>query len=218
MWLHSAKTRELWQYLEKTFHDSPDDKVVLFSQWTTCLDLLALMLEVMGLPFSRFDGRVNSMDERGDIIVNFREHDECRVLLTSLGAGGEGLNLTFANHVILMEPYWNCAVEQQAVDRLHRIGQQRITHVVRLLMPDSIEDWVREIQTKKTKELERLLCGKEIVDTRARPTFRLGGGVVTGTGDHVLTAKARFNEPYAFPVEGAERPVDGLGRFLKQFH
>jgi SNF2 family DNA or RNA helicase len=95
--------------------------------------------------------------------------------LTSLGAGGEGLNLIFANHVILMEPYWNCAAEQQAIDRLHRIGQQKVTHVLRLLTADSIEDWVQLIQAKKTKELERLLCGKDgASDVKVvKPNFRV---------------------------------------------
>jgi SNF2 family DNA or RNA helicase len=123
--------------------------------------MLAMMLECMTVAYARFDGRVNSIDERGDIINVFRDEPSCHVLLTSLGAGGEGLNLIFANHVVLMEPYWNCAAEQQAIDRLHRIGQTKVTHVLRLMSKGSIEDWVQVIQRKKTKELERLLCGKE---------------------------------------------------------
>jgi SNF2 family DNA or RNA helicase len=174
-WRHSGKTLELWNYLRATIEEDEESKVVLFSQWTTCLDMLALMLDCMGVPYARFDGRVNSLDERGDIINQFREEEGCHILLTSLGAGGEGLNLIFANHVILMEPYWNCAAEQQAIDRLHRIGQQKVTHVLRLLTADSIEDWVQLIQAKKTKELERLLCGKDgASDVKVvKPNFRV---------------------------------------------
>jgi hypothetical protein len=174
VWRHSAKTAALWQYLENALTQDPRAKLVLFSQWTTCLDLLATMLDVMGIHFARFDGRVNSIDERGDIITEFKEEPSCAVLLTSLGAGGEGLNLTFANHVILMEPYWNVAAEQQAVDRLHRIGQTQTTHVLRLFTADSIENWVQDIQAKKSKELERLLSGKE-PDTsrRSKQQFRV---------------------------------------------
>lgn len=174
-WRHSGKTLELWKYLNQTLEDDEESKVVLFSQWTTCLDMLALMLDCMGVQYARFDGRVNSIDERGDIINQFREQPECHILLTSLGAGGEGLNLIFANHVILMEPYWNCAAEQQAIDRLHRIGQEKVTHVLRLLTADSIEDWVQLIQAKKTKELERLLCGKDVPDELKviKPHFRV---------------------------------------------
>ncbi len=170
-WRHSAKTELLSNYLEKAL-EQDDHKVVLFSQWTTCLDLLALMLDAMNISWARFDGRVNSIDERGDIIADFRTKPDCRVLLTSLGAGGEGLNLTFASHVILMEPYWNCAAEQQAVDRLHRIGQTRVTNVLRLFTGDSIEDWVKDIQVKKTRELQRLLCGKEQSGEKKKQGFR----------------------------------------------
>jgi SNF2 family DNA or RNA helicase len=173
-WRHSGKTAALWQYLERTLREDPSVKIVLFSQWTTCLDLLALMLDCMVVNYARFDGRVNSIDERGDIINEFRKQADCHILLTSLGAGGEGLNLIFANHVVLMEPYWNCAAEQQAIDRLHRIGQEKVTHVLRLLTADSIEDWVQLIQAKKMKELERLLCGKDGGDEVkvSKPHFR----------------------------------------------
>ena len=173
---HSGKTKALWDYLSGVLHADASAKAVLFSQWTTCLDLLGVMLDVMGFKYARFDGRVNSIDERGDIIAQFKEQPDCRVLLTSLGAGGEGLNLTFANHVILMEPYWNCAAEQQAIDRLHRMGQRRVTNVLRLVAKDSIENWVQTIQVKKTRELERLLRGKDdpvaTGDLRPRQIFR----------------------------------------------
>lgn len=186
-WRHSGKTAVLWNYLMQDVWTTRDakNKVVLFSQWTTCLDMLALMLDCMDVKYARFDGRVNSIDERGDIIQQFREDEECRVLLTSLGAGGEGLNLIFASHVVLMEPYWNCAVEQQAIDRLHRIGQSGVTHVLRLLSADSIEDWVQRIQQKKTKELQRLLCGKDaaLVDVLvARENFRISSPQLVSTG------------------------------------
>lgn len=186
-WRHSGKTAVLWDYLVNDVWTTSEsrNKVVLFSQWTTCLDLLALMLDCMGVKYARFDGRVNSIDERGDIIQQFRGDDECRVLLTSLGAGGEGLNLIFASHVVLMEPYWNCAVEQQAIDRLHRIGQHDVTHVLRLLSADSIEDWVQRIQQKKTKELQRLLCGKDatLVDVLvSKETFRVSSPQAVSTG------------------------------------
>ena len=157
VWRHSSKTRALSNYLKTVFESDATAKVVLFSQWTTCLDLLGAMLNFMGIEFGRFDGRVNSIDDRADIISKFKTVPTCQVLLTSLGAGGEGLNLTFANHVVLMEPYWNIAVEQQAIDRLHRIGQTRTTSVLRLYTKHSIEHWVQDIQIKKNKELKRLL-------------------------------------------------------------
>jgi len=164
-WLHSSKTRALWTYLQDVVHiKTSDTKVVLFSQWTTCLDLLGWMLEHEGVGCARYDGRVNTMEEREQVIAHFRTTPDCQVLLTSLGAGGEGVNLTFASHVIIMEPYWNLATEQQAIDRIHRIGQTGVTHVARLHLEDSVETWVRSIQTRKSNELQRLLYEKIMVN------------------------------------------------------
>lgn len=177
-WVHSAKTRALWVYLRDTARvlTSPT-KIVLFSQWTSCLDLLAHMLNVMGVGFACYDGRVNSTEEREGVIAKFKDDPHCKILLTSLGAGGEGVNMVFASHVVLMEPYWNMAVEQQAIDRLHRIGQKSTTHVARFVVDDTIEEWVRSIQTKKTNELNRVLFGDQQVKVskRSNEVRTLGG-------------------------------------------
>ena len=162
-WMHSAKTRALWTYLKDIAHvKKTKTKVVIFSQWTTCLDLLGWMLDHEDVGHARYDGRVNTTEERERVISYFRETPKCQVLLTSLGAGGEGVNLTFASHVVIMEPYWNLAVEQQAIDRLHRIGQSDVTHVVRLHVRDSVEKWVQSIQVRKSNELQRLLFEKVV--------------------------------------------------------
>jgi len=166
-WRHSSKTQALADYLVHTLRRGGGDagsKVVLFSQWTTCLDLLAGLLSFLEIGYAMFDGRVNSLEEREATLTRFKTDPACEVLLTSLGAGGEGLNLTFANHIILMEPYWNLAAEQQAIDRLFRIGQTRVTHVLRLCVDDSIENWVRTIQINKEIELRRLMFGGASVD------------------------------------------------------
>ena len=156
-WPHSTKTRALWQYLHGNAGlPGSKNKVVIFSQWTSCLDLIATMLDVYGVTHTRYDGRVNTFEEREEAIRTFHQ-PWCNVLLTSLGAGGEGVNLTCANYIVLMEPYWNESVEQQAIDRLHRIGQMRPTHVVRLFVRASIEEWVQSIQSRKANELQRLL-------------------------------------------------------------
>jgi SNF2 family DNA or RNA helicase len=115
------------------------------------------MLSKFGVGFECYDGRVNSTEDREGVISKFKQDPNCKILLTSLGAGGEGVNLTFATHVILMEPYWNMAAEQQAIDRLHRIGQKSTTHVARFVVEDTVEEWVQSIQTKKTNELNRVL-------------------------------------------------------------
>jgi len=187
-WLHSAKTAALWEYLDTVACvRTSTAKVVIFSQWTTCLDLLAWMLNAYNVGHARYDGRVNTIEERESVITHFRTTSTCNVLLTSLGAGGEGVNLTFASHVVIMEPYWNLAVEQQAIDRLHRIGQQNVTHVARLHVKRSVEEWVMSIQTRKTNELNRLLFDenseppKQTMSKRQRlrPQFEVDSGLTS---------------------------------------
>lgn len=215
-WIHSSKTRALWQYVRRY----PNDKMVLFSQWTTCLDLLAIMFSTKGVLYTRYDGRVNSLDERTEIIKHFRESDSCRILLTSLGAGGEGLNLTCATHVILMEPYWNCAVEQQAIDRVHRIGQLFPVHVLRLIMQsrssdsNSVEQWVLDIQQYKTRELQRLLWGEEPVGP-AKYIARNGNAQMR-TGDSQPSVKMKFNESHVDSLYMQESNAGNLVRFLRR--
>lgn len=157
VWRHSSKTEALATYLTNTLHGDPTSKIVLFSQWTTCLDMLGHLLDFLKTGFARYDGRVNNVDDRADVLHEFEQNPGCNVLLTSLGAGGEGLNLTFATHIVLFEPYWNSAAEQQAIDRLHRIGQTKTTHVARFHVENSIEKWVIGIQQTKMVESMRLL-------------------------------------------------------------
>ena len=215
-WIHSSKTIALANYVCKY----PNDKMVLFSQWTTCLDLLAIMFEQMKVPYTRYDGRVNSLDERTEIIQHFRDSSTCRILLTSLGAGGEGLNLTCATHVILMEPYWNCAVEQQAIDRVHRIGQLFPVHVLRLIMQsrvldyNSVEQWVLDIQQYKTRELHRLLLGEE--SSSPAKYIARNGNVQVRNGDLQLSSKMKFNELRLDSMYTQKSSTGNLVRFLRQ--
>ena len=215
-WIHSSKTKALANYVRQY----PGDKMVLFSQWTTCLDLLLIMFRRMGVSCTRYDGRVNSLDERTEIIQHFKDSPTCRILLTSLGAGGEGLNLTCATHVILMEPYWNCAVEQQAIDRVHRIGQTLPVHVLRLIMQsrkpgyNSIEQWVLDIQRYKTRELHRLLWGEE--STSPVKYITRNGNVQMRNNDSQVSSKMKFNEPRTNSVYTQKSSTGNLVRFLRQ--
>ena len=208
-WLHSSKTRQLWDYVET----HRGDKMVVFSQWTTCLDLLALMFKEMGVTCIRFDGRINSLEERTEIIQHFRDDTECKILLTSLGAGGEGLNLTCATHVVLMEPYWNCAAEQQAVDRVHRIGQAEPVHVLRLIMEPSVEQWVLDIQKFKNQELDRLLWGLE--PTEIPKYVSRNGNALLRPADAMMSVKLKFNEPVNETIYAEKSTGGNLVRFLR---
>ncbi|OMH85145.1 putative SWI/SNF-related matrix-associated actin-dependent regulator of chromatin subfamily A member [Zancudomyces culisetae] len=126
------------------------DKCVIFSQWTKVLDLIAESLSKNSFKFTRLDGKMprNVRQEQIDI---FNRNERYTVMLISLKAGGVGLNLTVANHVFLMDPYWNPSIEQQAIDRIHRIGQTKQVYVYRYMIRKSIEEKILVLQQRKAK-------------------------------------------------------------------
>lgn len=133
-------------------------KTVVFSQWTTMLDKVEEALEAAGIRYDRLDGTMKR-DDRTRAMDALKYDPACEVLLVSLKAGGVGLNLTAAQRVYLMDPYWNPAVENQAVDRIHRLGQTRPVTTVKLIIENSIEDRLLEVQRKKT-ELANMTLGQ----------------------------------------------------------
>lgn len=157
-WVHSTKTSHLMAILDRHIL-RPKEKCILFSQWTSCLDLLEIMFDASNINYCRFDGSINGIDERQEAVADFAARDKARVMLTSLGAGGEGIDLTCATVVILMEPYWNHAIEQQAVDRIHRLGQSKPVKVFKLHLNKSVEDWVLQLQKCKIVEQKYYLSG-----------------------------------------------------------
>jgi len=133
-------------------------KTVVFSQWTSMLDKIEDALETAGICYDRLDGTMKR-DERARAMDSLKYDPRCEVLLVSLKAGGVGLNLTAAQRVYLMDPYWNPAVENQAVDRIHRLGQTRPVTTVKLIIENSIEARLLEVQRKKT-ELANMTLGQ----------------------------------------------------------
>ncbi|KAI0689882.1 SNF2 family N-terminal domain-containing protein [Cytidiella melzeri] len=133
-------------------------KTVVFSQWTTMLDKIEDALELARIRYDRLDGTMKR-DERTRAMEALKHDPGCEVLLVSLKAGGVGLNLTAAQRVYLMDPYWNPAVENQAVDRIHRLGQTRPVTTVKLVIENSIEARLLEVQRKKT-ELANMTLGQ----------------------------------------------------------
>ncbi|MFP8874392.1 MAG: DEAD/DEAH box helicase, partial [Myxococcota bacterium] len=121
-------------------------KALVFSQWTSLLDLAEPPLREAGIAFERLDG---SSRDRAGIIARFSDGDGAPVMLISLKAGGTGLNLTAADHVFLLDPWWNPAVEDQAADRAHRIGQTRPVVVHRLVTRDTVEERILELHAHK---------------------------------------------------------------------
>ncbi|NNL65535.1 MAG: DEAD/DEAH box helicase, partial [Myxococcales bacterium] len=121
-------------------------KALVFSQWTSLLDRVEPHLRAGGIAFTRLDG---STADRGGVVSRFQSEDGPPVMLISLRAGGTGLNLTAADHVFLLDPWWNPAVEDQAADRAHRIGQTKPVFVHRIVAEDTVEERILALQTRK---------------------------------------------------------------------
>lgn len=121
-------------------------KVLVFSQFTKMLGILAQELAKKGIKYSYLSGKTKN---RQDIVENFNKNENEQVFLISLRAGGVGLNLTSAENVIIFDPWWNPSVENQAVDRAHRIGQKNSVNVYRLITEGTIEEKIVKLQEKK---------------------------------------------------------------------
>ena len=148
----SSKVDALLEALETAVAEN--HKALVFSQWTSLLDLIEPALERAELPFVRLDG---STRDRGDVVARFQAEDGPPVMLVSLKAGGSGLNLTAADHVFLCDPWWNPAVEAQAADRTHRIGQTRPVFVYRLVAADTVEERILALQDSKRALMDAAL-------------------------------------------------------------
>ena len=159
-----TKVRALIEELEKSATETlalqantPEDeepeppiRSVVFTEWTSYLDLIEFALTQKQIPYVRLDGRMN-VRQRSKVLETFRSDPSVTVLLVSIRAGGQGLNFTCANKVYMMEPQFNPGVEQQAIDRVHRLGQKRDVEIVHFVMRDSVEESILKLQEKKTK-------------------------------------------------------------------
>ena len=139
----SAKIQELMEQIEdkKKHH-----KILVFSQFVGMLKLIETALEERNIPYSLLTGQTR---KRKEVVNEFQENDAIRVFLISLKAGGMGLNLTQADYVFLIDPWWNPAVENQAIDRAYRIGQDKKVVAVRFITPNTIEEKILELQKRK---------------------------------------------------------------------
>jgi non-specific serine/threonine protein kinase len=142
---HSIKLDELAREISENIGQH---KALIFSQFLGMLALIKEKLKQQNIPFEYFDGSTSPTD-REKAIQNFQNNDECRVFLISLKAGGVGLNLTAADYVYIVDPWWNPAVEQQAIDRTHRIGQTKNIFAYRMICLDTIEDKILQLQERK---------------------------------------------------------------------
>ncbi|MCC5923848.1 MAG: DEAD/DEAH box helicase [Crocinitomicaceae bacterium] len=140
---YSAKLDELTRHLKEKVHNH---KVLVFSQFVGMLQLVKTRLEKEGILFEYLDGQTSNREEK---VNNFQTNSDIRVFLISLKAGGTGLNLTEADYVYLIDPWWNPAVESQAIDRSYRIGQDKKVMAYRMICKDTIEEKIVKLQDKK---------------------------------------------------------------------
>ena len=165
----STKVSALMKVCESILNCNDHSKIVLFSQWTTYLDLLEVFFREEGIPILRYDGD-SGIDRRESIVREFRASKRIRIMMCSIQCGGMGLDLPFADHVILMDLWYNPFLEQQAIDRVHRMGQERPVTVIRFVTRRSIDEDILRIQSRKRTEANYLFP-----ETEEIPTYRTSG-------------------------------------------
>ncbi|KAI7216168.1 SNF2 family DNA-dependent ATPase domain-containing protein [Hortaea werneckii] len=149
----SSKLEAMMKILSATKNNGKGEKTVIFSQWTRFLDIVQSRLDREGSQYCRLDGTMSA--PRRDASLQALETDpSCTIMLASLGVCAVGLNLTAANQIILSDTWWAPAIEDQAVDRVHRLGQKRETRVWRLVMEESIEEKTLVVQSEKRKLMQ----------------------------------------------------------------
>lgn len=133
-------------------------KVLIFSQFVKHLSIFKKYFERESIPFTYLDG---STKNRGEIVADFQKNPDLKVFLISIKAGGVGLNLTQADYVFILDPWWNPAVEQQAIDRTHRIGQEKKVFIYKFIAKDTVEEKILALQNRKKRLASSLITTEE---------------------------------------------------------
>ncbi|MDU2199077.1 MAG: helicase-related protein, partial [Peptostreptococcaceae bacterium] len=139
-------------------NDNKERKILIFSQFTKVLGLIGDRLKENNIPYSYLDGKTDAK-KRLSLVNEFNESEDTKIFLISLKAGGTGLNLTSASMVIHFDPWWNPSVENQASDRAHRIGQNNVVDVVKLIAKDTVEEKVIGLQESKKDLIDSVIDG-----------------------------------------------------------
>lgn len=150
----SAKLEALLEHVESIQADG--HKALVFSQFTSLLAIVRHHLDDREITYEYLDGKTR---KRGDRVKRFQEDPDCPLFLISLKAGGHGLNLTAADYVFILDPWWNPAVEAQAIDRAHRIGQTRRVFAYRLIARNTVEEKIIELQQSKRELADAIISG-----------------------------------------------------------
>ena len=141
----SVKIEELIREVQE---NAGNHKLLVFSQFTQMLHLIREEFEKAGITYCYLDGKT-SLPNRKEQVTRFQEDENIKAFLISLKAGGVGLNLTVADYVYLVDPWWNPAAEQQAIDRAHRIGQKRKVFAYKMICKDTVEEKILKLQERK---------------------------------------------------------------------
>jgi SNF2 family DNA or RNA helicase len=152
----SGKLDNLMTLIKKAI--SGGHKALVFSQFTKMLGIIRRSLDDAGIIYEYLDGRTPQA-RRKDRVRNFQDNEDIKLFLISLKAGGLGLNLTAADYVFIVDPWWNPAVELQAVDRTHRIGQDKKVFTYRFITAETVEEKVLALQEKKRELVSAILSG-----------------------------------------------------------
>ncbi|KAI8343720.1 SNF2 family N-terminal domain-containing protein [Chlamydoabsidia padenii] len=176
----STKIDALIRHLKQYIADGR--RTVVFSQYTGFLDMIQVALNLHDIDFVRFDGTL-SQAQREKVLAKFSPKDDQKspmVMLISLRSGGVGLNLTCASRAIMMDPWWNFAVEAQAIDRIHRLGQVDNVVVTRFIIKGTVEEQILDIQNRKHEMMNELYMSKDEQKARhmqdLQRIFGLGAG------------------------------------------
>ena len=158
-WEPSAKVDKAMEILQQIGDAQEGEKTIVFSQFTSLLDLLEIPIMRKGWGYRRYDGSMKPA-QRNEAVLDFSDNPDCKIMLVSLKAGNSGLNLVAASQVIILDPFWNPYIEDQAIDRAHRIGQMRPVVIHRILVENTVEDRILSLQDKKRELIEGALDEK----------------------------------------------------------
>lgn len=206
----SAKIREMTRILHEEAHEH---KFIIFSQFTSMLDLIEPFLRKAGFKYTRYDGSMKN-DAREESLRQLRENKSVRVLLCSLKCGSLGLNLTAATRVIIIEPFWNPFVEEQAIDRVHRLTQTVDVVVYKLTAANTVEARIIDLQERK-----RLLAEQAIDNGSKKDALKLGLAELIDLFKptaHAPTTQYHSTASYDDPVAAMEERAHSAVRMLER--
>jgi len=155
---YSCKMRVIQELINTIRLNDPTDKILIFSEFVCMLNYMESLFKDTKITYEIFIGKMNQK-QRTEALNRFRNNKDITAMLISTGAGNVGINLAVANHVIVMDPCWNPAKEDQAIERVHRIGQKKNVYVYKLIIEDSVEENIVELQNKKRESAKLFLEG-----------------------------------------------------------